>query len=783
MVYGGFGNDTLDGGAGRDKLYGGANADTFYGGFGSDTIYADASDTTIDGFVQDQVPDDDDDPTTTGIQYNEETVTEAGDDLDPVDTVSFERLDTGVGGLNPENQSKQYVTLGGATAASSTIGSGATAWTVSIRHVENLIGTNENDYLKGSSDDNVINGLDGADDIDGDGGNDTISYMGSDRGVTVTVNADGPGSASGGHAQGDVISNFENAIGSDHADVLFGDETANKLTGGPGDDTIEGGAGGDTIEGGAGKDEMEGGTDSDLNGTLVAANTNTTRGGDFVADTLSYASSDAGVTVNLASNTLSGGHAEGDEMEVQRGAYDHDGKPDTDELDVSTFENVTGSDHNDRLTGDHRDNVLIGGKGDDILRGGASENNDDLDDTINEAADENAAGSVSENIGDTLIGGPGADMLDGGEDKNEKDNMVGTNPATMDIASYAYATSGVTLNLRSSKGTGGEAAGDTLVNIEKIVGSDHDDVFLAGPGGDNIDGGGNTSAAREGIGDTVSYELSLEAINLTLPAGGGANTTKDGTATDGTGTGNKAEHEDSYSIDDILNNIENVVGTDYGDTINGNATANILKGGNGNDLLDGKGGDDTLEGGDGNDELKGDAGGDTLVGGAGRDDLEGGAGADKITGGLGDDNLWGGASGTGDTGLDMFIFRPQDGKGNDVILDFTPGTGDTQDRIDLRAFRIPKDDGYKALKDVIIVRGQGAENDAIVVIDLRDLGGGTIELANVNDIDTLELGANTNDNQLDALSVWTDSDGDDDTNLPTEGNGIVDANEPGIFIL
>ena len=89
---------------------------------------------------------------------------------------------------------------------------------------------------------------------------DTVSYRSSDRGVTVTVNTDGAGSASGGHAQGDTIANFENAIGSAHDDNLTGDEAANVLTGLAGDDELIGGTGSDTIEGGAGADEMDGGT-------------------------------------------------------------------------------------------------------------------------------------------------------------------------------------------------------------------------------------------------------------------------------------------------------------------------------------------------------------------------------------------------------------------------------------------------------------------------------------------------------------------------------------------
>ena len=81
---------------------------------------------------------------------------------------------------------------------------------------------------------------------------------------------------------------------------------------------MRGEGGNDTIEGGAGADELYGGTASGA-----------TLGNDTDADTLSYASSDAGVTVNLATLLFSGGHAEGDE---DRGAmeYDHDSDPQTD---------------------------------------------------------------------------------------------------------------------------------------------------------------------------------------------------------------------------------------------------------------------------------------------------------------------------------------------------------------------------------------------------------------------------------------------------------------------
>ena len=168
--------------------------------------------------------------------------------------------------------------------------------------------------------------------------------------------------------------------GGDGDDELVGAEEAGTdpadvLKGGDGEDSLEGGAGDDTLEGGAGADELDGGDD------------------ETGANTLSYAGSDAGVIVNLATASVSGGHAEGDEIAVNDDV-DHDndaaaGDDATDPIDVATFRKVTGSDHNDTITGDYRMNVLMGGKGDDKLNGGAS--------------------------WDMLIGGPGADRLNGGE--------------------------------------------------------------------------------------------------------------------------------------------------------------------------------------------------------------------------------------------------------------------------------------------------------------------------------------------------------------------------------
>jgi len=58
---------------------------------------------------------------------------------------------------------------------------------------------------------------------------------------------------------------------------------------------------------------------------------------------------------------------------------------------------------------------------------------------------------------DTLDGGAGGDTLIGGTGN--------------DTASYALSGAGVTVNLGAGTGGGGDAAGDTLSEIENLIGS------------------------------------------------------------------------------------------------------------------------------------------------------------------------------------------------------------------------------------------------------------------------------------------------------------------------
>ena len=98
---------------------------------------------------------------------------------------------------------------------------------------DTLNGGTGNDALDGGDGNDTLNGGVGADVLNGGVGNDTLSYAGDTAGVTVNINAN---TASGGDAQGDTISGFENVIGGSGNDVIEGSTEDNIINGGAGDD-------------------------------------------------------------------------------------------------------------------------------------------------------------------------------------------------------------------------------------------------------------------------------------------------------------------------------------------------------------------------------------------------------------------------------------------------------------------------------------------------------------------------------------------------------------------
>ena len=201
------------------------------------------------------------------------------------------------------------------------------------------------------------------------------------------------------------------------------------------------------------------------------------------------------------------------------------------------------------FTGDEGNNTLIGGSDDDTLRGLGG--NDTL----------------QGNDGyDRFYGGAGNDTLDGGNGK--------------DYAIYSDATAEVNVNLATGVAMGDVSVGtDTLISIEAIVGSNFNDTLIGSDaqtsvvneqfsglaGNDLIDGQG-------GI-DRLYYRNAPSSVTVNLITG---------TASDG------------FGGTDTLLNIENIQGSNFNDSLTGNAQNNMFWGEGGNDLIDGQGGFDMV---------------------------------------------------------------------------------------------------------------------------------------------------------------------------------------------
>lgn len=135
-------------------------------------------------------------------------------------------------------------------------------------------------FQRGSSDSDVLVGLETADRIDGEAGNDTIAGLGGDdvlrgnAGLDLLRGGLGADTLEGGGDRDSLIGGQGADLldGGEDSDNLSGEEGDDRLLGGEGDDvlrgdagadTLEGGAGDDTLIGGLGPDRMEGGTGAD----------------------------------------------------------------------------------------------------------------------------------------------------------------------------------------------------------------------------------------------------------------------------------------------------------------------------------------------------------------------------------------------------------------------------------------------------------------------------------------------------------------------------------------
>ena len=113
---------------------------------------------------------------------------------------------------------------------------------------------------------------------------------------------------------------------------------------------------------------------------------------------------------------------------------------------------------------------------------------------------------------DTLIGGGGADQIDGG--------------AGIDTADYSASVAGVQVNLNGQASSAGDADGDVLTSIERVIGSALDDVIRAGTADDTLYGAAGNDTIIAGSGadlidggagtDTADYSGATGAIRVAL---------------------------------------------------------------------------------------------------------------------------------------------------------------------------------------------------------------------------------------------------------------------------
>lgn len=358
---------------------------------------------------------------------------------------------------------------------------------------------------------------------------------------------------------------------------------------------------------------------------------------------------------------------------------------------------VRGTPGNDVIIGTSADEHMQGFRGDDILFGG--EGNDQLDGGIGN---------------DRLEGGPGFDSYNGGPGSDTLTFGVADGPAVVDLAASSVQAGGVFEFVQNVENVTGSVFGDTLLgddNDNRLVGGGGLDLLGGRLGDDTLDGG------RDGAYATWAGEDGAVTVDLA-----------EGSATEWDGG------------HDTLISIIGAVGTDFNDTLSGDANANRLEGGKGDDTLNGRAGDDILMGGDGADTLRGGAGTDTadysgggparvslasgeavdssgtidhlsgienLIGSLSPDFLVGDDGTNRLTGGVGADTL------TGRGGADTFVFTDRLDFG-DTIRDFQSGL----DRIEIDNAVIGTGTvSFDAASRHVLLQGDGADPVVIATVN------------------------------------------------------------------
>ncbi|MDF2399531.1 calcium-binding protein [Pseudomonas sp. 3MA1] len=538
----GYGNDSdniITGGSGNDTLYGGAGADQFFGGAGLD----------IAGYTD----------------------------------------------------SKAGVTVNLKTGVNTGIAAGDT-----YTDIETIKGSNYNDTFVGNG-----RGMN----FDGGAGVDTVDYSTSSAGVNVEVRFGTGAAGKGGDAEGSTLTSIENVIGSAFNDILTSgpDHTATaiRLEGGAGDDIyyISNGITPTIVEQvGGGNDEMRvtvvnpshtymaanierltfignsafTGWGNDLDNIITGGSGNDTLYGGAGADqffggagydTVGYLDSKVSMTLNLKTGVHSG-IAAGDtytDIEAIRGSNLNDifyGGTSAMGLDGAAGQDLVSYELSDSaVTIDLYTGVNTGDAQGDTYTNIEIFQGSNFNDTL--------SGS---RLSDILIGGKGADLIDGREGQ--------------DSVWYVTSTTGVTINLQTNVNQGGDAEGDVLRNIERVVGSHYNDSLTGDASVNYLEGGLGDDVLYGGDGNDYLYGGLISQIGPFsldgLTNGPQADTLYGGNGNDTIVTASNDQGSRAY-------------GEAGGDVIT--VVHGMADGGEGNDLLTGTGLGFSLFGGAGDDKL------------------------------------------------------------------------------------------------------------------------------------------------------------------------------------
>ena len=475
----------------------------------------------------------------------------------------------------------------------------------------NIKGTAANNNLVGTVNNDVIDGLGGADTMAGGLGNDV--YIVDNIGDIVIEKAGEGIDTVQASISYMLTANVENLQLTGTANLNgTGNILNNSLTGNSGNNILDGGAGVDTMAGGQGNDTYivdnigdvvieanNQGTDNvqaSVNYTLAANIENLALIGAALIGTGNTLNNT--ITGNSANNTLNGGAGIdtligglGNDTYIVDNAGDvvtelAGGGIDSVQASASyvlgaNIENLTLTGiANINGTGNALDNNITGNSGNNILNGGAGS------DTLN-----GGAGI------DSLIGGTGNDtyIVDNAGDVITELVGEGTDTAQASASYTLGATNIENLVLTGSANING--TGNALDNV--ITGNSGNNILNGGAGNDTLIGGLGIDTMIGGTGNDTFIVDNVGDV-VTEAAGAGIDT---------------AQASVSYVIGA---NVENLVLTGVA-AINGtgNATNNTITGNSGNNILDGAAGEDTLIGGLGDDTYIVDNAGDVITEAAG----------------------------------------------------------------------------------------------------------------------------------------------------------------------